>query len=68
MLSNVNVARNHYEWDVGRFRRAERPKCRKFREFPGLVEEVVARVTGEGGEQARSVMMYCTGGIRSQHN
>ena len=62
MLSNV--ARNHYEWDVGRFRRAERPKCRKFREFPGLVEEVVARVTGEGGEQARSVMMYCTGGIR----
>ena len=23
-------------------------------------------VTGEGGEQARSVMMYCTGGIRCE--
>ena len=34
----------------------------------GEDEGVVARVTGEGGEQARSVMMYCTGGIRSQHN
>ena len=54
--------RNDYEWDVGRFRQAERPRFTKFKEFPKLVEEVVDRVK----EEERSVMMYCTGGIRCE--
>ena len=57
------VYRNDYEWDVGRFRQAERPRFTKFREFPRLVEEVVDRVRGQ---EERPVMMYCTGGIRCE--
>ena len=59
------VYRNDYEWDVGRFRQAERPRFTKFREFPRLVEEVVDRVRGQ---EERPVMMYCTGGIRCEVN
>ena len=55
--------RNDYEWDVGRFRQAERPRFTKFKEFPRLVEEVVDRVRGQ---EERPVMMYCTGGIRCE--
>ena len=55
--------RNDYEWDVGRFKQAERPRFTKFKEFPRLVEEVVDRVRGQ---EERPVMMYCTGGIRCE--
>ena len=54
--------RNDYEWDVGRFKQAERPEVSKFRDFPRLAAEVAERVKG----QDRKVMMYCTGGIRCE--
>ena len=58
--------RNSYEWDVGRFKQAERPKCRKFNQFPGLVQEVVEKVNNSEEGKEKKVMMYCTGGIRCE--
>ena len=52
--------RNGYEWDVGRFKQAERPELSKFRDFPRLADDVSKKVAG------RKVMMYCTGGIRCE--
>ena len=54
--------RNDYEWDVGRFKQAERPEFSRFREFPRLADLVAEKVAG----QERKVMMYCTGGIRCE--
>ena len=54
--------RNDYEWEVGRFKQAERPQLSRFREFPRLADEVAEKVSG----QDRKVMMYCTGGIRCE--
>ena len=50
--------RNNYEWDVGRFKQAERLRFTKFKEFQRLVEDRVR------GREERPVMMYGTGGIR----
>ena len=52
--------RNNYEWDVGRFKQAERLRFTKFKEFQRLVEDRVR------GREERPVMMYCTGGIRCE--
>jgi len=54
--------RNDYEWDIGRFKQAERPKFREFSQFPEMVQEVVKKVKGK----ETKVLMYCTGGIRCE--
>ena len=48
-----------YEWDVGRFRGADRPQIRKFSEFEDMAEKVVDNVV----DKEQKVLMYCTGGI-----
>ena len=63
--SNVRVldVRNGYEWDVGRFDGAERPKLDTFAEF----EPETFGLPSGGAEAAETpVMMYCTGGIRCE--
>ena len=63
--SNVRVldVRNGYEWDVGRFDGAERPKGDTFAEF----EPETFGLPSGGAEAAETpVMMYCTGGIRCE--
>ena len=55
--------RNGWEWDVGRFKQAERPGYQRFKQFTQMVEEVVDTVKGD---RERKVMMYCTGGIRCE--
>ncbi|MCF8567202.1 rhodanese-related sulfurtransferase [Alicyclobacillus tolerans] len=52
--------RNEYEYDIGHFRNAIRPKVRAFREFP----EWIRNNLGEFKE--KPVLMYCTGGIRCE--
>ena len=54
--------RNGYEWDVGRFKGAERPRYRKFSEFGEMADDVVERVK----DKKQKVLMYCTGGIRCE--
>jgi len=54
--------RNGYEWDVGRFKGAERPQFSKFSEFGDMVEEVVESVK----DKEQKVLLYCTGGIRCE--
>ena len=55
--------RNGYEWDVGRFRGAERPVQESFRETVYTnVQEGLGPLANV--EKDRPIMMYCTGGIR----
>lgn len=55
--------RNGYEWDVGRFRGAQRPVQESFRETVETnVEEGLGSLAGV--DKSRPIMMYCTGGIR----
>jgi UPF0176 protein len=54
--------RNHYEWEVGRFKGAERPPMETFREFPAYADQLA---TGNDPKRTK-VMMYCTGGIRCE--
>lgn len=54
--------RNDYEWEVGRFKGAENPKCNTFREFIQYSDELSKRFK----EEKPAVMMYCTGGIRCE--
>jgi len=53
--------RNSYEWDVGRFKGANRPEVGHFRnttgEALGLDEQ----------DKNQDVLMYCTGGIRCEY-
>ena len=51
---------------MGRFKQAERPKFRKFNQFPDLVKEVVEKVKNSEEGTEKKVMMYCTGGIRCE--
>ncbi|MDP1879776.1 MAG: tRNA uridine(34) hydroxylase, partial [Parachlamydiaceae bacterium] len=53
--------RNDYEWEVGRFKGAERPPCKTFRDFMQYTEELKKTVNPNA-----PVMMYCTGGIRCE--
>ncbi|CAG9464183.1 unnamed protein product [Pedinophyceae sp. YPF-701] len=53
--------RNDYEWDVGHFEGAERPRETEFRETP-TEGQVPAYM--EGVDRDTPVVMYCTGGIR----
>ena len=54
--------RNAYEWEIGHFEGAERPKLDQFREFPSYAKQLKER-----WDPAKTkVMMYCTGGIRCE--
>ncbi len=52
--------RNHYESEVGHFERAICPDVETFREALPLVEEMLE------DKKDRSIIMYCTGGIRCE--
>ncbi|GMR17023.1 MAG: rhodanese-related sulfurtransferase [Gammaproteobacteria bacterium] len=52
--------RNHYEVEVGTFRRAVDPGTDSFRQFPGFAQELAAASTD------RPLAMFCTGGIRCE--
>ena len=52
--------RNHYETEVGRFEKAVLPDADTFRELLPMVENEF------GDAKDRTVMMYCTGGIRCE--
>ena len=54
--------RNDYEWEVGRFDKAECPPCKTFREF----KEYTNKIKADEETKKRPVMMYCTGGIRCE--
>ncbi|MCY3974309.1 MAG: rhodanese-like domain-containing protein [Simkaniaceae bacterium] len=55
--------RNDYEWEIGRFKGAEKPPCRMFREFPAYATRLKKRYDPE----KTCVLMYCTGGIRCEY-
>lgn len=52
--------RNHYESEVGYFEKAIRPDVETFREALPLVEKILDE------EKDKSILMYCTGGIRCE--
>jgi UPF0176 protein len=54
--------RNDYEWDIGRFKGAEKPGCNTFRDFEKMAEELEQKIDKEN----TPVIMYCTGGIRCE--
>lgn len=54
--------RNDYEWKIGHFQGAELPQCENFREFNEYAENLKKTVD----IKKKSVMMYCTGGIRCE--
>jgi len=54
-------ARNSYEWEIGHFRGAEKPDCRKFSGFPELADQIADTV-----DKQKKILMYCTGGIRCE--
>ena len=54
--------RNDYEWDIGRFKGAEKPQCETFRDFEKLADDLAQKIDKEN----TPVLMYCTGGIRCE--
>ncbi|WAH38929.1 oxygen-dependent tRNA uridine(34) hydroxylase TrhO [Alicyclobacillus dauci] len=52
--------RNDYEYEIGHFRNAIRPDVKAFREFPQWIEAHKDEFTG------KTVLTYCTGGIRCE--
>lgn len=52
--------RNHYEYEVGTFRRAVDPETDSFREFPDFAKQLAETGTD------RKLAMFCTGGIRCE--
>lgn len=52
--------RNDYEYELGHFRNAIRPDVKAFREFPDWIEAHKDELTG------KTVLTYCTGGIRCE--
>jgi len=56
--------RNGYEWDVGRFAGAERPRAAQFSDS----DAALYGLPQDEQERAETpVMMYCTGGIRCEY-
>lgn len=51
--------RNSYETAIGKFRGAVDPGIEAFHEFPGFIQKA-------GLPKNKTVMMYCTGGIRCE--
>ncbi len=54
--------RNDYEWKIGHFEGAEKPRLKTFREFPKYAQDLKK----EHDPKKTKVMMYCTGGIRCE--
>ena len=54
--------RNHFEYRLGRFKRAIDPGVGNFRDFPAYLREQAPQWKAEG----KRVAMYCTGGIRCE--
>lgn len=54
--------RNDYEWKLGHFEGALKPKLDMFRKFPQYVDDLKQ----EKDPKKTRVMMYCTGGIRCE--
>lgn len=52
--------RNHYESEVGHFKNALLPDVDTFREELAVVEDLLAN------EKEKTILMYCTGGIRCE--
>mgnify|MGYP001302773360 CR=1 FL=1 len=52
--------RSDYEFDLGHFRGAIRPDVKSFREFPAWIRENLA------DQKDRTILTYCTGGIRCE--
>lgn len=52
--------RNHYEWEVGKFKGALTPDVETFREALPVVEELLKE------DKDKNIIMYCTGGIRCE--
>ncbi|GAB6931354.1 rhodanese-related sulfurtransferase [Paenibacillus sp. JCM 10914] len=52
--------RNDYEYDIGHFRNAIRPKVQSFREFPEWIRENLSE------HKDKTILTYCTGGIRCE--
>ena len=52
--------RNHYEYQIGSFKRAVSPETTNFREFPDYVKQNL------DPEKHKKVAMFCTGGIRCE--
>jgi UPF0176 protein len=52
-------ARNWYESEIGRFKGAVTPKMKNFREWPKIVE-------GLENYKNKTIVTYCTGGIRCE--
>lgn len=52
--------RNDYEYDIGHFRGAIRPKVKNFKQFPKWIEENLSEY------KDKKVLTYCTGGIRCE--
>jgi UPF0176 protein len=53
--------RNHYESEIGHFRKAITPDVDTFRESLPIIEEQLA-----GHKEDKNLLMYCTGGIRCE--
>lgn len=54
--------RNHFEYRLGRFKRAIDPGVGNFRDFPSYLRDQAPQWKAEG----KRVAMYCTGGIRCE--
>ena len=52
--------RTDYEFDIGHFRGAIRPDCESFREFPDWIR------ANFGDKKDKTILTYCTGGIRCE--
>ncbi|KAA2302120.1 hypothetical protein FY526_21480, partial [Clostridioides difficile] len=52
--------RNDYEYEIGHFRGAIRPDVESFREFPEWIRENL------GDMKDKTIITYCTGGIRCE--
>jgi len=52
--------RNHYEWEIGKFKNAITPDVDSFKEALPLVESQLR------GHEDKNLVMYCTGGIRCE--
>jgi len=52
--------RSDYEYDLGRFRNAIKPNLEAFREFPEWIENNMAE------HKDKTILTYCTGGIRCE--
>ncbi len=55
-------ARNYYEYNLGRFKKAINPNIKTFREFPRFVE----KFKKDKENKKKKIVMYCTGGIRCE--